>query len=128
MEGRKFSPRQVFYVSAPLALALCLAVLLITFSFLPFSKLFLLIAAGIGVILSAISITRLTGGGKFSGWDFFIFAVGFGIAQAVAADETGGAWWAWGIQFLAASLCVELGVLIAFRSRIERFNSRRASL
>ena len=127
MEGRKFSPRRALYVRAPLALALCLAVLLITFFFTPFSNPFLLIAAGIGVILSAISIARLTGGGKLSGWDFFIFAAGFGIAQAVATDEAGGAWWAWTVQFLAASLCVELAVLIAFRPRIERFCQRKAS-
>jgi hypothetical protein len=126
MEPSKYSLHKILYVGTPLALAICLFLFILTLFFAPFSKLYLLIAAAIGLILSVISIDRFTGGRTLLWLDIPILIVGGYFADLVSFNDTE-IGWALIVQFLSVVFSVESLIIILFRAQIENFNQRKVT-
>ena len=103
-------------------LVICLGAFIATVFVTPMSKLFILIAVGIGLIGSLILMEELTGGNRLS-WLFVpLIILGDNIAKDVSFDvRTRGESWALSLQFVSLIILTEAIVLLVFRSRMERF-------
>jgi hypothetical protein len=124
MRPRKLSLHRFLFVRAPLALAICASLFLLTLFFTPLSALYLAITATVGLILSVISIDELTEGRTLSWLDYPLLLIGGYAAEIVSFRDTHGVWLALVIQYLLLVFSVELAVIIIFRQKIERFCRR----
>ena len=124
----KPSLHHILFLRMPVALTICLSVLVVTLFLVPFSISYLSIALAVGVVHAIISIDELTGGKIFIHFSMPIIVVGQFFAWAVAFGEASGLRrWALVAQFLAVVLSTDSALTIMFRSRIESFTNRKLS-
>ena len=113
----------VLYRRTNIILAVCGPLLLLTFLIVRFSFVYVLISLAVGLLDGMISIDEITGGKMLSWLSLPLLIAGQIVAAYIAglnADSFGLI-----IQFFLVVCCVELIIVMVFRSRLERFVTAR---
>jgi hypothetical protein len=122
----KKSLHNVLYSHVNGVLVVCLIILVATVFIAPMSKLFVVIAIALRVILSLVSMEEVTGGRGLSWLELPIILIGDFFARTISFNATTRSQsWALTLQFAAAVFFTESIVLVLLRSRLERFNAER---